>query len=294
MKPKYEEISPSFGSSFTYLKFNGNNKTNSPYWHFHPEFEIVFVANGKGHRKVGERLSEYESGELIFVGPNVPHLGFAQDVDDNFVEIVVQMGDHFLGKDFFEIPEMAEVKKLFERSKTGLLFGHETKWLVGSRLIKMEDYDNFSKMTELLLILQMLAYAKDCTPLNVTSMAVEVKQQDQDRMQLLNHFIESNYQRKFVLEEAAVVVNMTVPSLCRFFKNLTHRTFMEYANEFRVAQATRILSQKHMSISSVSYECGFNNLSHFNKQFKAITGQTPSAYRKNIVNFVEAPLEAKN
>ena len=294
MRPKFEEIKPSFGSSFTYLKFTGQNKMNMPYWHFHPEYEIVFVSDGKGHRKVGEHVSEYQNGDLIFVGPNVPHLGFAQDVNDSFVEIVVQMEEHFLTKEFFDIPEMTEVKKLFERAKTGLVFGHETKWLVGSRLIKMDEYDNFSKMTELLLILQILAYAKDCTPLNITSMTVEVKQQDQDRMQLLNHFIEQNYQRKFMLEEAAEVVNMTVPSLCRFFKHLTHRTFMEYTNEFRVAQATQMLSQKHLSIAAVSYECGFNNISHFNKQFKAITGQTPSAYRKNTVNFVQAALDSKN
>lgn len=288
--PQFEGVQPSFGSSFTFLKFTHQTKVNTPYWHFHPEFEIVYIADGKGQRKVGEQMSTYEKGDLIFVGPNVAHFNLANKIDENYQEVIIQMKDHFLGKDFFDTPEMAEVKKLFTRARTGLVFGNETKWEIGRRLLKMDQFDNFSKMTELLIILQILAYAKDCTPLNVNSLAIEVKQTDQERMHLLNDFIMTNYQRKFTMDEVAAVVNMTVPSLCRFFKNLTHRTFMEYTNEFRVAKATRLLSQKDLSIAEVSYESGFNNLSHFNKQFKLVTHQTPSNYRKNLINFVEAPL----
>ena len=285
-KPKFEKIKPSFGSSFTYLKFTNESKTNQPYWHFHPEYEIVFVSSGSGQRKISTHLSDYTDGDLIFVGPNLPHSAFAKEIPEDFLEIVVQMKEGFLGFDFFEIPEMAEVKKLFQRANTGLIYGEETKKEVGERLRNMDLCDNFSKMTELLLILQIMAYAKDCSPLNINSMTLEVKQQDQERMHLLNDFIEKNYQRKIPVEEAAALINMTVPSFCRFFKNLAHRTFIEYVNEFRVAQASRLLSQKHLSIGAVSFESGFNNLSHFNKQFKLITGQTPTSYRKNLVNFV--------
>ncbi len=285
-KPKFESIKPSFGSSFTYLKFTSENKTNQPYWHFHPEYEIVYLSSGRGQRKISTHLSEYENGDLIFVGPNMPHSAFAKEIHHGFLEIVVQMKENFLGKDFFNIPEMGEVKKLFQRAHTGLVFGEETKKDVGERLKNMDLCDNFSKMTELLLILQIMAYAKDCRPLNINSMSLEVKQQDQERMHLLNDFIENNYQQKISVEQAAALVNMTVPSFCRFFKNLTHRTFIEYVNEFRVAQASRLLSQKHLSIGAISFESGFNNLSHFNKQFKLVTGQTPTSYRKNLVNFV--------
>ncbi|MEZ4954572.1 MAG: AraC family transcriptional regulator [Saprospiraceae bacterium] len=286
LKPKFENIKPSFGSSFTYLKFTNENKTNQPYWHFHPEYEIVYISNGNGQRKISTHLSEYENGDLIFVGPNLPHAAFSKEIRNDFLEIVVQMKEGFLGSDFFEIPEMGEVKKLFQRANTGLVFGEETKLEVGKRLRNMDLCDNFSKMTELLLILQIMAYAKDCRPLNINSMALEVKQQDQERMHILNDFIERNYQRKISVEEAAALVNMTVPSFCRFFKNLAHRTFIEYVNEFRVTQASSMLSQKHLSIGAVSFESGFNNISHFNKQFKLITGQTPTAYRKNLVSFV--------
>ena len=287
MKPRLENIQPSFGSSFTYLKFTRESKMNLPYWHFHPEHELIFISCGSGHRKIGDHLSNYENGDLVFVGPNLPHLAIAKEIPNDYVEIVVQMKEHFLGKDFFKIPEMSEVTKLFQRSKTGLVFENETKWEVGERLQKMDLCDNFSKMTELLIILQILAYAKDCRPLNINFLAVEVKQQDHQRMQLVNEFIEKNYQRKITLEEVAALTNLTVPSFCRFFKNLTHKTFMNYVNEFRVAQASRLLSQKHLSIAAISYESGFNNLSHFNKQFREITGQTPTAYRKNLVNFVQ-------
>lgn len=185
---------------------------------------------------------------------------------------------------------MGEIQKLFERAKTGLVFQGETKWDIGNRLKKMMEFDNFSKMLELLMILQIMAYSKECQPLNINYLSVQVKQQDHDRMQLLNEFVEKNYHRKFSLVEVANEVNMTVPAFCRFFKKLTHKTFIDFVNEFRVAQACRLLSQEHLSIAAVCFESGFNNLSHFNKLFKAVTDQTPTEYRKNTVNFVQTPI----
>ncbi len=290
MKPIFEEIRPSFGNSFTYKYFTESDCSNLPYWHFHPEFEIVFVSNGNGKRKIGDHISNYENGDLIFLGPNLPHLGFAQELHEPHIEIVVQMQDGFLGKDFLQIPEMGEIQKLFERAKTGLVFQGETKWDIGNRLKKMMEFDNFSKMLELLMILQIMAYSKECQPLNINYLSVQVKQQDHDRMQLLNEFVEKNYHRKFSLVEVANEVNMTVPAFCRFFKKLTHKTFIDFVNEFRVAQACRLLSQEHLSIAAVCFESGFNNLSHFNKLFKAVTDQTPTEYRKNTVNFVQTPI----
>jgi len=287
MKPIYEEIQPSFGNSFAYRYLTENDCSNLPYWHFHPEYEIVFISNGNGQRKIGDHLSKYENGDLIFLGPNLPHLGFAQELFESHIEIVVQMQERFLGKDFFDAIELGQIKKLFKRARTGLVFYGDTKKDIGERLEKMMEFDNFSKMLELLMILQIMAYSKDCAPLNINYLSIEVKPQDYGRMQMVNEFVEKNYGHKFQLHEVAELTSMTVPAFCRFFKKLTHKTFIEFVNEFRVAQACRLLSRKHLSIAAVCFECGFNNVSHFNKLFKAITHQTPTAYRKNIVDFVQ-------
>ena len=220
------------------------------------------------------------------LGPNLPHLGFAQDVNEKHVQIVVQMKEGFLGKDFFEVPEMADIRQLFQRSLSGLSFHGHTRWEVGQILQRMADMDHFWRMVELLRILQIMANSTEVWPLNVNYRSLEVKPQEYQRMQSVYSFVENNFQRQFSLEEVSEVVNMTTPAFCRFFKKLNHKTFIEFLNEFRVAHACSLLSADDLSIAAVSYESGFNNLSHFNKQFREVTGVTPTQYRRDLRKFV--------
>lgn len=291
MKPLYEDIHPSFGSSFTFRWFTEAHSSNLPYWHFHPEYEIVYVSNGRGQRKIGEHLSTYEDGDLTFLGPNLPHLGFAQELYDQHIEIVIQMKENFLGNDFFDNPEMQMIGRLFQRAKSGLIFYGNTKKDIGHRLQKMIEYDNFSKMLELLMILQIMAYSDECEALNINNLSTDVKPQDHLRMSNVYEYVEQHYHNKISIEDVADIANMTPQAFCRFFKKLTHKTFIDFLNEYRVAHACRLLSDSPLSISGVSYEAGFNNLSHFNKHFKQITGQTPSSYRQHVKSFVQAPIK---
>jgi AraC-like DNA-binding protein/quercetin dioxygenase-like cupin family protein len=290
MKPIYEEIQPSFGSSFTIRRFTEENCSNLPYWHVHPEYEIVYISNGKGKRQIGGHLSYYEDGDLIFLGPNLPHLGFAQDLWEQHVEIVVQMKENFLGNDFFDRPEMAEVKQLFERAKAGATFYGRTKWEIGQRLQNMLQLDHFDRLLELLKILQMMARSNEYNSLNINHVAFVVKPQEQQRIQAVYEFVERHFNRQFAIEEVAQGAGMTVPAFCRFFKRLTHKTFIEFLNEYRIAHACRLLSGEHLGTVDVSFRSGFNNLSHFNKQFKLLTGLSPTAYRKQFRQFIQTPV----
>lgn len=293
-KPIYENIQPSFGSSFTFRKFTEENCSNLPYWHCHPEYEIVFVSNGKGKRQIGDHVSYYDNGDLIFLGPNIPHLGFAQELYEAHVEVVVQMRGDFLGREFMEKPEMADVKQLFERSFTGLVYHGHTRWEVGQILQNMVHMDNFFRLVELLKVLQIMARSTECNSLNINHLSVEVKPNDLQRMKQIFEFVQENFSRQFAQEEIAAVVNMTTPAFCRFFKKLNHKTFTEFLNDYRVAHARNLLAGEHLSIGDVSFESGFNNISHFNKQFKQVTGVTPTQYRRNLRNFVLSPVAAAN
>lgn len=288
-----EEIQSSFGSSFTFKYSTNLPGSGLSYWHHHPEFVIFFVSNGKGNRLIGGHESNYNDGDLVLLGPNIPHLGFAQEIHEEHFKAVIQMKENFLGKDLFLQPEFTAIRNLFERARSGLTFGDHTKWIIGQHLAEMKESDDFYRMLKLLLILQILAYAKDYTSLNINDLSMEVKPQDQQRMKEVYSFVEQNFHRKFKQDEVAKHVNMSTPALCRFFKKQTHKTFSDFLNEFRVAHACRKLSEEHLSISAVSFESGFNNLSHFNKQFKLITGLTPSAFRQNQRKIVNAPMEEK-
>ncbi len=281
MKPTLERIDPVFGNSFTIRKHTEICADDKPHWHFHPEYEIVYISNGRGKRHIGTHISEFEDGDLIFLGPNLPHLGFTQGLLEEHIEIVVQMKEDFLGQDFLLRPEMQAIQQLFERSKQGLSFSGHTKWEVGQRLVRLVELPPFERLIELLGVLHQLANSQAYKLLNVDGFALEVNTQDQDRMRAVYDFVEQRYSQPIALEDVATTINMTVPAFCRYFKKMTTKTFTRFVNEFRIAHACRLLAHDHYTIAAVSFECGFNNLSNFNKQFREITGVSPSEYRKN-------------
>ncbi len=286
MKAILEKIEPVFGSSFTLRRFDDKQACNRPSWHFHPEYEIVYISNGRGKRHIGDHISYFEDGDLIFLGPNLPHFGFTEEVFEAHVEIVVQMKEDFLGPDFLNKPEMARIRQLFERSRQGLSFHGNTKKEVGERLKGMGPQNSFDRLMTLLSILQGLAGSEEYQLLNASGFALEVNAQDQDRMEAIYQYVQDNFQEEANLDEASKLVSMTVPAFCRYFKKLTRKTFSQFVNEFRIAHACRLLGDDQLTIAAVSFESGFNNLSHFNRQFKGITGLSPREYRKGIKKVV--------
>ncbi|MBK9017514.1 MAG: helix-turn-helix transcriptional regulator [Saprospiraceae bacterium] len=203
---------------------------------------------------------------------------------------MVQLRGDFLGKDFLNQPEMAAVQQLFERAKSGVTFHGHTRWEVGQILVRMSEMDNFYRLVELLKVLQLMATSPEFEPLNINHVSAEVKPQDHYRMRRVFEFVEENFNRQFLQDEVASYVNMTTPAFCRFFKKLNHKVFTDFLNEYRVARACNLLAGDSQGISSVCYDSGFNNLSHFNKQFKIVTGQTPSDYRRSLRKFVLTPI----
>lgn len=285
MKATFEKIEPIFGNSFTVRKFTQSD--NRPYWHFHPEYEIVFISNGRGKRHINDHISYFEDGDLIFLGPNLPHFAFTEELLEQHTEIVIQMKADFLGKDFFMRPELSAIRQLFERSEQGISFNGVTKQLAGEKLLKIMDLNPFDRLLELLAILQLLATAEEYNLLNASGFAVEVSAQDHNRIETIYDYVQKNFQDEVSLDEVASRVNMTVPAFCRYFKKLTNKTFTEFVNEIRIAHACRQLADEHLSIAAVSFESGFNNLSHFNKQFRLITGVSPRDYRRNMRKMVQ-------
>ncbi|HMO40503.1 MAG TPA: AraC family transcriptional regulator [Saprospiraceae bacterium] len=284
MKAALEKIEPVFGNSFTIRQFTDSNQ--KPFWHFHPEYEIVYISNGRGKRHIGDHISYYDDGDLIFLGPNLPHFAFTEELFEEHIEIVVQMKADFLGRDFFDRPEMSAIRQAFERSEQGLTFCGDTKKRIGERLTRMMEMNNFDRLLELLSVLQDIATSKEYNILNVGNYAMEVGAQDHVRMETVYAYVQENFQTEVSLDEVANRVSMTVPAFCRYFKKLTRKTFTEFVNEIRVAHACRQLGQEHLSIAEVSFESGFNNLSHFNKQFRQITGVSPREYRKSLKKVV--------
>ncbi|AQG78645.1 AraC family transcriptional regulator [Spirosoma montaniterrae] len=281
MKLQFEKIEPEAGSSFRVIHLT-EAETCRVFWHYHPEYEIVYIPHGNGQRRVGTNVSRYETGELVFIGPNLPHLNFSYGKAGQYDEIIVQMRDDFLGDSFLQKPELSHVRRLFERAHRGLAFGDETKQRVGPLLNELPAQPPFERMLTLLRVLQQLADAADMQPLHANGVRFDLNPKEQERISRVCQYVEQHYAQPIDVRAVADLVSLTVPAFCRYFKRMTNLTFTDFVNEYRVNQARRLLHSSR-TVADVGYAVGFNNLSHFNKTFRAITGQTPSDYRKELV-----------
>lgn len=285
MKPVLESIKPNFGSSFAVRKFFKRNE-EKPSWHFHEEYELVYIANGSGKRHIGQHISYYRKGDLLLLGPNLPHLTFANKVGQEQKQIVVQMRADFMGNDFFRTPEMAVIRQLLLKSKGGIVFPTKTKKHIGERLEYLLQLPQFSKLLCLLDILQDLAQTEDYHLLNAEGTTVQVNIQERERMLAIHEYVQNHYEETITLDDIAQEVHLTVPAFCRYFKKLTNTTFTKFVNDYRISQACKLLAEDDAPVAQIAFEVGFNNLSHFNKMFKEIIGKSPSEYREEVGGMV--------
>lgn len=282
LRPSFEVIEPSFGSSFAYTSYMQNANIKSHVWHYHPEVELVFVNGGSGKRQIGSHISYYTDGDLILIGSNLPHCGFTDDTTGNKTETVIQMKADFLGDAFMSLPETRNLLALFEKAKGGIAFGADTRYLVGERMEALAGQHPFERLVGLISVLHDLEQAEDYKVLNAEGFALETHVQDNDRINMVFNYVKDNFREAIPLEDIAEIASMTVPSFCRYFKKMTRKTFVHFVNEYRVVHACKLLAEQPMSISEVCYESGFNNFSHFNKSFKEVTGKSASQYRHEL------------
>lgn len=279
-KIEYEWITPDEGSSFRLIEVDMSS--NRFFWHAHPEYEIVYIQKGEGRQQIGNHVSEYSAGEIVFIGPNIPHLGFGYN--NNFQrdhrEIVVQLKEDFLGVDFLKTPEFRHIKQLFESSKNVFSFKGEARKQLSSKLEKLPKLKSLDRLLALLKILQIMAETQEFDYLIKEGTNLDLRQRDSERANKIFRFVEENYKDEIRIETVADVINLTPPSFCRFFKGVMHMTFSDFLSEYRVSQAKSLLLEDY-NISEVCFESGFNSLSHFDKTFKKITAKNPSDYRKD-------------
>ncbi len=286
-KPTLEKITPNFGSSLLVKKHIAFLKTHTPIWHFHPEIELVYVNKGKGKRHIGNHVSYFNNSQLILIGSNLPHVGYMDRLTTNGSETLIQFKPDFLGESFFKIPEMKAIYQLFERAKKGIRFNIEIKKRIGSKIEKLVTLEGIEKILSFLEILQDLATTDDYTLLNANGFAFETIPQDSDKIEKIYQYINNHFKEHIALETIAGLVSMTVPAFCRYFKKSTGKTFTKLVNEYRIVHATKLLAESTMSITDISFECGFNNFSHFNKLFNTFSGKSASKYRNEMKNFVQ-------
>lgn len=283
MKIEFEIIQPDEGSSLRIL----HNKTNAEeypwFYHYHPEYEIVCVLYGNGTRHVGNHFSSYENGDLVFMGPNLPHAGFGLNAHGPHEEIVVQVKEAVFKQLIFPRPEMTRIQDLLEKVKYGMAFTGRTKEKITKRLQKLIQLEPFEKLIEFISILQLMATSSEYKLLNPQTIFSSSIVKNNIRLQNIFTYVEQHFHEEIDIKKVAAIANLSVSSFCTYFKKIMNTNFTDFLNRYRVQRAC-IMLQHEKTISETSFECGFNNVPYFNKVFKAITKKTPSEFKKERMN----------
>lgn len=257
-----------------------------PNWHFHPEYQLFMVLKGSGTRFIGDHVKQYKEGEITFTGPNLPHMwrsdheGMAVDEDKWSIGIVVYFHEDFIGESLLQKEEMIRLRQLFQKSLRGIDITGKTAQDIGNMMNKLLHLDGFDSVLELLKILNCLCNTSETKLLASPGYTNSLKKGDTERMNEVHAYVMRNFKGKIDLKTVASLANMTPTSFSRYFKVHANKTFSEFLSGIRIGYACKLLIEEKMNIGQACYESGFQTLSNFNKQFKAITRTTPMAYQK--------------
>ncbi len=261
-----------------------------PVWHAHHEYQLFVVLKGHGTRFIGDSIKTFQSGELIFTGPHLPHIWrsdeayFAKNSNLKTEGIVIYFNANFLGDQLLEKEEMAALKKLFARSKRGLEFYGQKKNLVISMIQTLTRLQGIQSVIQLLGILETLANAKEYHYISSKGYDEIMNQSETDRLNMVYEYVLKNFRQKIPLGELAEMLHMTPTSFSRYFSMKNNKPFSRFVSEIRIKHACKLLTETEYTIEQICYECGFNTLSNFNKQFREIMLKKPSQYKKEFMS----------
>lgn len=252
--------------------------------HSHKNFELNYITSGVGRRIVGDNISGFEKGDLVLLGPNLPHCWEMLDTENNEEPtcIVTHFSENIIDSDFFKMPELEKVVDLLKLSNRGIRFKIEDDTEIRNILVDMSEREGLEYYIGLLKIFNLLIKIEDRDRLSNPINGSSIFSKNIEKVNKVYEYVFQNIQEGIKLEEASAVLNMAPSSFCRFFKKKTGNTFMEYVKNVRVGIAAKLLAETDKQITQICFESGYNNLANFNHYFKANMGKTPSDYRKNF------------
>ncbi|MBI9063904.1 MAG: AraC family transcriptional regulator [Marinilabiliaceae bacterium] len=282
MKPQKEYLSANIMHSFrvkhTVLPFMDS------LWHYHPDFELIYTVQGSGKRFVGDSIENFYPGDLVFLGANLPHVWKNDEMyhqgnkNLNAEVIVIQFKKEVFGAGFFLMPELNEINQLLVLSQRGIKITGETKERIVSEMWKILNLKGIRRISGLLTILDLMTRKQDQSLLISPSYKKVFNDGASEKLNKVFDYVATNFQSNIKLDEVADIASMSKTAFCRFFKSRTTKTFQEYLTDVRISYACELLMEADLNITQISEKCGFNSHSFFNRQFKALKGETPSAY----------------
>jgi AraC-like DNA-binding protein len=255
-------------------------------WHYHNNFEISFITEGSGKRIVGDSIAEFQPGDLVFIGRNLPHVWIANkehSLSNRTLEMVfLQFSSDVMSAPLLSLPEFKNVNKALMMSEQGTQITGQTLNEVSEIMLQLPYLKSFERMIGFFTLMDIIGRSESNIQLASKEYLKMRISTPNKRISIIQSYLMNNYRNEVNLEELAQLVNMAEGSLCRFFKMTMAMTVFEYLNKLKIELACNLLMDPDLTILEVCLDSGFNNLSHFNKQFRKSTGTTPSEYRKRF------------
>lgn len=281
MEIVYEKIFVSHKHSFITRRLAMDTKAHKI--HSHENYELNYITSGSGKRIVGNSISSYTEGDLVLLGPNVPHCWNPLETEQDTINecIVTHFYENIINSDFFNIPELEEVVTLLKNAGNGICFKGKKTEKVGLAIIKMVTLKGLERYIELLRVFNLLLQIEEREILALPSILPLSFDKDHDQINKIYEYVFKNIQTGIKLKEASSLVFMEPGSFCRYFRKKTNQTFMDYVKNVRIGIAAKLLAETDKQVTQICYECGYNNLANFNHYFKVLMKKTPSEYRKD-------------
>lgn len=252
--------------------------------HYHEEFELNFIENATGARRIiGDHMEEISSMELVLVGSNLQHGWFNHKCESKEIkEVTIQFHKDLFDEKFLRRNQLSFIRAMLEKSNRGILFSPETTQQVAGRIKALNQKHGFDSVLELFSILHDLSTSRNMRILSDASFNnAEHFTYNSRRIGTAMDYLNNNFEKPISLTDVAKLVNMSDVAFSRFFKNRTGNNFIDSLIEIRLGHASRMLIDTTHTIGEIAYRCGFNNMSNFNRVFKKKKGCTPKEFREN-------------
>ena len=259
-------------------------------WHYHEELELVYFKAGEGTQFIGDHISRFKSGDIVLIGPNLPHYWrFDQDyfhAGGKSADVyVIHFHSYFLGERFLDVPENRELKKLIASASRGLQIRFPRVNHVINLIVKTVETESSKRLLYLLeALLEIGTHHHELLAIASMGFKYNYLSEEQEQIQNIYTYTLTHYKRKISLVEIAGVAKVSPNTFCKFFKSRSRKNYTDFVNEIRVGQACKLLIENKLRINEVCFESGFNNFASFHKCFKKTTGKSPLQYQRSFTS----------
>jgi len=254
-------------------------------WHYHPECELTLTLGSHGTRFVGSDVAPYADGDLALIGPNVPHAWQSHRLAQGATEhraIVCWFTEDWMWRLIGLLPELGAIGPLLNEAGNGVLFGPATAVAMKARMLRLCEQPQSDRVLGLVGLLLALARSTDRTCLSSGAITASDAPRDRQRMERVLAQVHAKFDAPIRLAPLCEIAHVTESQLQRIFRRSTGLSISEYVARLRVGRASTLLSRTDLPMAAIAEKCGFHDAAYFARKFRATTGRTPSAYRREF------------